>query len=89
MLPSCNTGIYEFTFQDGSKTRGRYSYVYTYENGKWMISNHHSSIMPEPAVAAIKKAASMEAAPVMDKMSEMEKRFAEMEKKMESMPSKK
>lgn len=52
-----------------------------------MISNHHSSIMPEPAVAAIKKAASMESAPVMDKMSEMEKRFAEMEKKMASMPN--
>merc|ERR1712154_219627 len=55
-----DAGIYEFTFEDGSKTRGRYSYVYTYENGKWMISNHHSSIMPEPAVAAFKKTAELE-----------------------------
>lgn len=55
-----DAGIYEFTFNDGSKTRGRYSFVYTYENGKWMISNHHSSIMPEPAVAAFKKAAELE-----------------------------
>lgn len=78
-----DAGIYEFTFEDGSKTRGRYSYVYTYENGKWMISNHHSSIMPEPAVAAFKKVKEFETAtPAMDKMSEMEKRFAEMEKKM-------
>ena len=55
------TGIYEFvTFEDGSKTRGRYSFVYAYENGEWKISNHHSSIMPEPAVAAFKKVAVLE-----------------------------
>ena len=60
LLLLIETGIYEFTFNDGSKTRGRYSFVYTYENGKWMISNHHSSIMPEPAVAAFKKAAELE-----------------------------
>merc|ERR1719384_3124967 len=72
-----DAGIYEFTFEDGSKTRGRYSYVYTYENGQWMISNHHSSIMPEPAVAAMKKAAEMDT--VMDKVSEMEKKLADME----------
>jgi len=41
-------GVYEFTFgTDGSKVRGRYSYVYVYENGQWMISHHHSSVMPE------------------------------------------
>ena len=57
------SGIYEFTFEDGSKTRGRYSYVYTFEKGEWKISNHHSSIMPEPAVAAMKRVAAMESAP--------------------------
>merc|ERR1712038_1894398 len=71
-----DAGIYEFTFDDGSKTRGRYSYVYTYENGQWMISNHHSSIMPEPAVAAMKKAEQMDV--VLDKVSAMEKKMAEM-----------
>jgi len=71
-----DAGIYEFTFADGSKTKGRYSYVYTYENGKWMISNHHSSIMPEPAVAAMKKAEQMDV--VLDKVSMMEKKMAEM-----------
>jgi len=69
-----DAGIYEFTFADGSKTKGRYSYVYTYENGKWMISNHHSSIMPEPAVAAMKKAEQMDV--VLDKVSAMEKKLA-------------
>lgn len=37
------------------------SFIYTYENGKWMISHHHSSLLPEPAVAAIKKVKAMEA----------------------------
>jgi hypothetical protein len=55
-----DSGIYEFTFQDGSAVQGRYSFVYAYENGQWKISNHHSSIMPEGAVAAMKKVASME-----------------------------
>lgn len=64
-----DAGIYEFTFEDGSKTRGRYSYVYTFENGEWKISNHHSSIMPEPAVAAFKK------------NTELEKKIATMEPK--------
>ena len=37
------------------------SFIYTYEDGKWMISHHHSSLLPEPAVAAIKKVKAMEA----------------------------
>ena len=53
-----DAGIYEFTFQDGSSVQGRYSFVYSYENGEWKISNHHSSIMPEKAVAALKKVSS-------------------------------
>ena len=54
------TGIYEFAFADGSKVQGRYSFVYVFENGEWKISHHHSSIMPEGAVAAMKKVAEME-----------------------------
>ena len=43
-----DAGIYEFTMGvDGSKVKGRYSFVYVYEDGKWMISHHHSSVMPE------------------------------------------
>lgn len=42
-----DAGIYEFTFNDGSKARGRYSYVYVWEDGEWKISHHHSSLLPE------------------------------------------
>jgi len=85
-----DAGIYEFTFEDGSKTKGRYSYVYTYEKGEWKISNHHSSIMPEPAVAAFKKVGELEksaeaSAAFMDKIANMEKKFAEVESKISGM----
>jgi len=55
-----DAGLYQFAFADGSVAKGRYSFVYAYENGQWKISHHHSSLMPEPAVAAMKKVASME-----------------------------
>jgi len=43
-----DAGIYEFTMgADGSKVKARYTYVYVYENGAWLISQHHSSVMPE------------------------------------------
>jgi hypothetical protein len=32
---------------DGSKVKGRYSFVYVYEDDTWKISHHHSSVMPE------------------------------------------
>jgi len=54
-----DAGIYEFSFADGSSVQGRYSFVYAFENGEWKISNHHSSIMPEGAVAAMKTVAEM------------------------------
>lgn len=46
-------GIYEFTMgATGKKVKGRYSFVYVYEDGEWKISHHHSSIMPEGIVSA-------------------------------------
>ncbi len=42
-----DAGIYEFTMADGSKVRGRYTFVYGFEDGKWKILQHHSSMMPE------------------------------------------
>ena len=43
-----DTGIYEFTMGiDGSKVKGRYSYIYVKEDGIWKINHHHSSVMPE------------------------------------------
>lgn len=53
-----DAGIYEFTMGvDGSKVKGRYSYVYSFEGGEWKISHHHSSIMPEAALDALSKVA--------------------------------
>jgi uncharacterized protein (TIGR02246 family) len=43
-----DVGTYEFTMGvDGSKVKGRYSFVYVKEDGDWKISHHHSSMMPE------------------------------------------
>ena len=40
--------IYEFTmYADGNKVKGRYSFVYVWEDERWKISQHHSSVMPE------------------------------------------
>ena len=48
-----DVGIYEFTMAtDGSKVRGRYSFVYAMEDGEWKIAHHHSSMMPEPMLEA-------------------------------------
>jgi uncharacterized protein (TIGR02246 family) len=47
----CNTasdvGTYTFKLKDGSQVAARYSYIYSYQNGEWLISHHHSSAMPE------------------------------------------
>lgn len=53
-----DVGTYEFTMgADGSKVKGRYSFVYVIEDGDWKISHHHSSMMPETilAMASAKK----------------------------------
>ena len=42
-----NSGIYQFTFQDGSALKARFTYAYTRVNDRWMIIEHHSSQMPE------------------------------------------
>lgn len=47
-----DTGLYTFTLHDtqgkATKVSARYSYVYEYLNGQWLIEHHHSSAMPEP-----------------------------------------
>jgi len=43
-----DAGIYEFTMgATGAKVKGRYTFVYVFEDGEWKISQHHSSVMPE------------------------------------------
>jgi len=48
-----DAGLYVFTMGDGSKVKGRYTFTYVFEDGEWKISHHHSSIMPEAALAAM------------------------------------
>jgi len=47
-----DAGIYEFTMGvSGQKVKGRYSFVYIFEEGEWKIAHHHSSVMPEQLLA--------------------------------------
>jgi uncharacterized protein (TIGR02246 family) len=49
---NCNTaldvGLYTFTFaKTGQKVSGRYSFTYRWDGKNWLITSHHSSVMPE------------------------------------------
>ncbi len=48
----CNTavdaGLYTFTFADGSTAHARFTYTYKWDGKQWLITSHHSSLMPEP-----------------------------------------
>lgn len=53
----CNTaldaGLYTFTFaKNGQTASGRYSYTYRWNGKEWLITHHHSSLMPETDKAA-------------------------------------
>ena len=42
-----NSGIYTFTFKDGVSVQARYTFVYRWNGESWLITEHHSSQMPE------------------------------------------
>lgn len=52
VMVDCNTaidtGLYTFTFGDGSKVNARYTFTYRWDGKQWLITTHHSSKMPEP-----------------------------------------
>jgi uncharacterized protein (TIGR02246 family) len=45
-----DAGLYTFIYRkEGERpTAARYTYVYKYEGGGWLIAHHHSSVRPEP-----------------------------------------
>jgi len=48
----CNTavdaGLYTFTYaKTKAQVSGRYSYTYHWDGSRWLITSHHSSVMPE------------------------------------------
>lgn len=47
-----DVGTYTFTLKGGQKVSARYTYVYEYLDGQWLIAHHHSSAMPELQAAA-------------------------------------
>lgn len=47
-----DNGLYTFTFADGSSAPGRYTFTYRWDGNKWLISSHHSSLMPEKTTGA-------------------------------------
>ena len=42
-----DSGLYTFTFADGSSTKARFTFTYRWDGEEWKITSHHSSAMPE------------------------------------------
>ena len=42
-----NSGIYTFTFANGSSVQARFTFVYRFNGQRYKIVEHHSSAMPE------------------------------------------
>lgn len=48
---ACNTaidtGLYTFAFGNGSIAKARYTYTYRWSGDRWLITSHHSSLLPQ------------------------------------------
>ncbi|MDM8556540.1 SgcJ/EcaC family oxidoreductase [Desulfococcaceae bacterium HSG7] len=42
-----NSGVYTFSFKDGTSVQARFTFVYRWNGERWQIIEHHSSQMPE------------------------------------------
>ncbi len=42
-----NSGLYTFSFKDGTSVQARFTFVYRWNGQRWEIVEHHSSQMPE------------------------------------------
>ena len=42
-----NSGIYTFSLKDGTSLQARFTFVYWWDGERWLITEHHSSQMPE------------------------------------------
>lgn len=42
-----DSGLYTFTLKDGEKVHARYTFTYRWDGNKWLISSHHSSVLPK------------------------------------------
>ena len=42
-----NSGIYTFSLADESSAQGRFTFVYRWGGERWLIIEHHSSLMPD------------------------------------------
>lgn len=43
-----DSGLYTFSMRrSGKEAHARYTYTYKWENGKWLITSHHSSLVPQ------------------------------------------
>ena len=42
-----NSGLYQFSFENGDIVKARFTFVYRRVQDSWKIVEHHSSVMPE------------------------------------------
>lgn len=42
-----DNGLYTFRFKDGSEAIARYTFTYAWDGARWLITSHHSSVLPK------------------------------------------
>lgn len=47
-----DNGIYTFRFKDGTQATARYTFTYGWYGKEWLITSHHSSVLPKDSKQA-------------------------------------